>query len=424
MRKMKVLIAGSGGREHALAWKIAQSEWVDQIYIAPGNGGTQQVGINVPIKATDIPELLRFAQEKAIDLTVVGPEKPLAMGIVDVFKRHGLRIFGPTAKAAQIESSKAFAKKLMLQEGIPTAPFMVFSAYHPALNYALSSDEPFVIKVDGLADGKGVYICKNEQEKREALEKVMVKRVHGEAGDRVVIEKHLKGIEVSIHALFDGTTTVMFPASQDHKSLLEHGEGPNTGGMGCYSPVSRFTSDLMSNVKHLIIQTVFSALTKHEILFNACLYPGLMLVNGKPYVLEFNARFGDPEMQVYVRRLNSDLLELLDCCVAGNLEHAHAEWSNCYTACVVLCARGYPEDPDHNAYPIYGLKEAEEIEGVVISHAGTMFDGRVYRTAGGRILNITAVGETLEIALNRTYEGVDIITFEGKNFRKDIGKAS
>jgi len=410
-----VLIIGSGGREHALAWKLAQSSHVGQLYVAPGNGGTHKVAENIPIDATDIVKLVCFAEKNAIDLTVVGPDDPLALGIVDAFQIQGLRIFGPTRAAAQIESSKAFAKKIMCNAGIPTAPFRVFRAYEEALAYIREQGAPIVVKASGLAFGKGAYPCKTLEEAEAALAAIMLDRIHKNAGDEVVVEKFLDGQEISIHAFCDGKTSVLLPPAQDHKQM----RGKNTGGMGAIAPVSWVTDEMLQDIEQQIVQPTIDALTRHGRRFVGCLYPGLKMTKEGPKVLEFNARFGDPETQVYMRLLQTDLLDILEACVDGNLADLSIEWRQGFAVCVVLASLGYPDEYEKNI-PIYGIREAERVPGVVVFHAGTHFTDEL-RTSGGRVLGVTATCNTLHEALDRAYEAVHCIKFEGMQYLEDIG---
>lgn len=415
-----VLLVGSGGREHAIAWKLAQSSRIGKLYVAPGNGGTREFAENVPITAMDIDHLMRFAETKKIDLTVVGPDDPLAAGIVDAFQMLGLPIFGPTRAAAKIEASKASAKKLMQDAGIPTAPFQIFREHREALAHVRARGAPVVVKADGLALGKGAYVCRTLVEAEQALTAIMVHRVHQDAGNEVVVEEYLEGQEISLHALSDGTTSFLFPAAQDHKPVRDGGRGKNTGGMGTIAPVPWVTPAMMQDANRLIVRPALDALAEQERRFTGCLYPGLMMTAEGPRVLEFNARFGDPETQVYMRLLKSDLLNILEACTRGTLAECAVQWHPGFAACIVLASGGYP-DAYKKGMPIQGVSEAERVPGVIVFHAGTssMEDGLI--TSGGRVLGVSAVGATLREALTHAYEAVGRITFKGMHYRLDIG---
>lgn len=416
-----VLVVGSGGREHALAWKLKQSPRIGKLYIAPGNGGTRLVGENVTIDVLDFGNLAKFVSEKNIGLTIVGPDDPLAAGIVDFFEGRGLRIFGPSKAAAQIESSKAFSKGLMKEAKIPTAEFRVFTAHPPALAYVHVHGTPIVIKASGLALGKGVYVCMTMEEAERALQEIMIDRVYKEAGDEVVIEDFLDGPEISLHALVDGLSFVLFPASQDHKQALDGDQGKNTGGMGAIAPTPWVSLEMLGNFEHTVVRPTIDAMNTRGTPFRGLLYPGMKLTVGGAKVLEYNARFGDPEAQVYMRLLKTDLLDLLEACIDRNLSGVQSliEWSRGFAANIVLASGGYP-DAYGKGFPISGVEEAESIPGVVVFHAGTIFD-RDLKTSGGRVLGVSAVGVTLKEALDRAYQAVGKIHFEGMQFRRDIG---
>ncbi|MDO8514271.1 MAG: phosphoribosylamine--glycine ligase [bacterium] len=420
-----VLIIGSGGREHALAWKLKQSPRVGKLYVAPGNGGTGMLAENVDISVMEFEKLARFAEEKRIGLTVVGPDDPLVGGIVDVFKSHGLRIWGPSKEAAQIEGSKAFSKQLMQEAKIPTAEFALFSEPHTALAHVRTHGFPIVIKASGLALGKGVYICRSFEEAEHAITEIMIEKIHKDAGNEVVIEEYLDGPEISIHALTDGITHVLFPSSQDHKRALDGDEGKNTGGMGAIAPVPWVTSQVMTGIDSAVVIPTFEALKKRSIQFQGLLYPGLKVTLDGLKVLEYNARFGDPECQVYMRLLKTDLLDLLDACVDSTVDvvKKSVEWHRGFAANIVLASGGYP-DAYQKGFPITGIEEAEKVEGVVVFHAGTILRGSTLYTNGGRVLGVSAVGGTLKQALDRAYEAVGKIHFEGMHFRRDIGAKS
>lgn len=414
-----VLIIGSGGREHSLAWKLAQSPHIGKLFVAPGNGGTRQVAENVSIDATDIDGLVQFAEKNEIGLTVVGPDAPLALGVVDVFQARGLRIFGPTRAAAEIESSKTFAKNLMNEVGIPTAAFQIFSEYDKALAYVRKHGAPIVVKASGLALGKGAYVCKTLAEAETALAEIMLDRVHKDAGNEVVIEEFLDGQEISIHAFCDGKTSVLLPPAQDHKPIRDGDKGKNTGGMGTIVPVSWVSTETMRAVDEQIIRPTLQALAKRGRPFTGLLYPGLKMTSNGPKALEFNARFGDPETQSYMRLLKTDLLDILEACVDGTLIDLAIEWRSGFAACIVIVSNGYP-DEYKKGVPLRGIAEAERMPSIVVFHAGTSFDGEL-KTSGGRVLGVTAIGDTLRDALDRAYEALRLVQFEGMQYRRDIG---
>ncbi len=417
---MDVLLIGSGGREHALAWKLRQSPRIGKLYIAPGNGGTGNIAENVPIGVMEFEKLADFAIEKKVDFTIVGPDDPLVGGIVDVFKARGLKVWGPVKAAAQIEGSKAFSKELMREAGIPTAEFGVFSKHEEALAYVREKGAPIVIKASGLALGKGVYVCHTLSEAEVALDDIMVKRLLNDAGNQVVVEEYLDGQEVSIHALSDGKTHIMFPTSQDHKTIGEGDTGKNTGGMGTIAPVPWVSSEILKDIEARIVQPTLRALEQHAAPFVGILYPGLKMSSKGPKTLEFNARFGDPETQVYMRLLKSDLLDLLEASADGALASKTIELNSGFAVNIVLASGGYP-DAYKTEFPITGIEEAEKVEGVVVFHAGTKNENSQLVTAGGRVLGVSAIGGTLKQALDRAYEAVGKIHFEGMHFRRDIG---
>jgi len=424
--KLKILIIGGGGREHAIGWKVAQSPRAGKIYFAPGNAGTVQVGENVDIKATDTVGLLNFARRERIDLTLAIPDDPLALGIVDLFQKNGLRIFGPTKDAAQLESSKSFAKNFMKRHNLPTAKFEIFTDYQSAKKYLHTQKLPIVIKASGLALGKGVVICKTLKEAEEALENCFVKKIFGDAGKEVVIEEFLEGREISIHVFSDGEHYSIFPPSQDHKRIGEGNTGPNTGGMGTIAPLSVD----MTRIEKEIIAPTFAALQKEGIEYKGVLYPGLILTKDGPKILEFNARFGDPETQIYMRLLKTDLLDIVDACIDGTLDKVKIEWKKEFACTIVLASGGYPGEYEKGkviTVPTEGRGStiAEAIgrgEGVVIFHAGTIIrDGKLL-TNGGRVLGVSSLGKSLEESLGKAYGAIEKISFEGMYYRKDIGK--
>jgi phosphoribosylamine--glycine ligase len=417
----KVLVIGSGGREHALAWKLARSPNVENIYIAPGNGGTSLLGENVDISVTDIEKLLKFAKNQKIDLTVVGQEAASEAGVVDLFKKNGLLIFGPSKKAARIESSKAYSKDLMKSQNIPTAEYENFEDPNQALDYIKSKSLPIVIKADGLAGGKGVVIAQNLVEAEEAINSIMVKKAFGKSGDKAVVEEFLTGQEVSTHALSDGKTAVMFPSSQDHKQIYDGDIGPNTGGMGVIAPVPWVDGQQIEDAYENIVLPVLDGLKQDGAQFVGCLYPGLMIDGKSIKVLEFNARFGDPEAEVYMRLMDCDFFQLLENCASGRLKKSDIAWKEGYGVSVVLASAGYPEGSSKGDL-IKGVEEAEKLDGVVVFHAGTKRRGNDFVTAGGRVLNVTAIGKTPDEAINKAYSGVKLINFKGMQYRTDIGR--
>ncbi len=414
-----ILIVGSGAREHALAWKLKQSKRVGSVYVAPGNAGTGAFCINVDIPAINIADLAKFASTKNIGLTVVGPDEPLSLGIVDQFQRSGLRIFGPTKAAAKIESSKVFAKKLMQEAGIPTAAYRMFTNAAEASAYAAASHLPIVIKADGLAAGKGVYVCETQESAMQAIDDLMVKKVHGDAGLQVVIEEFLAGDEFSVHAITDGVNYALFPSSQDHKRIGVNDTGKNTGGMGVIAPVPWISPQLMVQIENTIIKPLIRALGDKGAPFKGVLFPGIMLTPKGPVVIELNARFGDPECQTYMRLLETDLLDLLDESVDGGIGASTPRFGTESAVTIVLASAGYPDDYK-TGVTISGLKEAEYIENVVLFHAGTV-QRDTLQTNGGRVFSVTSVGSPLQKALELAYRAINHISFEGKYFREDIG---
>lgn len=413
MAKKNILIIGSGGREHALAWKVAQSPLLGKLYVSPGNPGTASLVENIAIPVNDIPALAAFAQSHDIHLTIVGPDNTLAEGIVDYFQEKGLAIFGPTKHAAEIEWSKAYAKNLMQKYRIPTAQYAVFSSYSQALTYLKQQVFPVVVKADGLALGKGVFICSTLKEGTAALKTLIQDNLLGEAGNRVVIEEYLEGREVSAHAICSGTDFILFHLAQDHKRIGEGNTGPNTGGMGTICPVP----EDFSLVAEIVTKTL-QALKQEGRPFTGCLFPGLMLTKDGPKVLEFNARFGDPETQVYMRLLKTDLLEALLAASEGTLGKAQLIWEPGAAACVVLASAGYPGSSTKGKV-ISGLESIAAP--TVVFQAGTAINDDQLVTAGGRVLNVTSTGKTLQEALQNAYNANEQITFPGKQFRRDIG---
>ncbi|MFN4260583.1 MAG: phosphoribosylamine--glycine ligase [Gemmataceae bacterium] len=461
---MKVLVVGKGGREHALVWKLAQSPRVEPVFCAPGNAGTALDGVNVPIEQNDIEGLVRFAQREHIGLTVVGPEEPLVMGIVDAFQSAGLRIFGPTQAAAQLEASKVFAKKLMRHAHVPTADFHVFD--HPAAarqylesrdyvmlphgrqvgpfpkerlvleggekfyvtpkdnrRYRIAPAEPVVVKADGLAAGKGVIVCATIEEALAAVERIMVREEFGSAGRQIVIEKRLTGEELSILALVAGRTIIPLPPTQDHKPIFDNDEGPNTGGMGAYCPAPLGTPALLDRVEETILVPTVHAMRRARTPFRGVLYAGVMVTNKQPQVLEFNCRFGDPEAQPLLMRLKTDLLDLLEATVDGRLEEFADDqltWDPRPAVCVVLASEGYPGNYAKGRL-ITGLDKAAQLPDVKVFHAGTKLDDGMVFTDGGRVLGVTALGDTLADAQRNAYAAITQIHFHGMYYRRDIG---
>ena len=422
MVKQKILIIGGGGREHAIGWKIKQSEKCGELYFAPGNGGTISLGINIDIKATEIEKLIEFVKKEKIDLTLAIPDDPLALGIVDEFQKEGLRIFGPNKNAAQLEASKAFSKNFMKKHDLPTAKFQVFTNYELAKKYLENHSLPVVIKVSGLALGKGVFICENLEEANLAIKNILIKKTFGDAGNEIVIEEFMTGPEISTHAFTDGKNYSMFPTSQDHKRIGENDSGLNTGGMGTIAPLPFVTKDLLENIEEMIIAPTLKNMRDDGNTFSGVVYPGLMLTKDGPKILEYNARFGDPETQTYMRLLDTDLLEIVNACVDGTLDKLKINWKNLFACTIVIASGGYPENYEKNKI-IYGIDEAEKQENIIIFQAGTKYDdNKNLVTNGGRVLGVTALGDTLEEALNNAYKAVEKISFDKMYYRKDIGK--
>lgn len=418
---MKVLVVGAGGREHALAWKLHQSESVTGVYVAPGNPGTKELATAVPIPADDIPRLVQFARDTGIDLTVVGPDNPLANGIVDQFQLAGLKIFGPTKAAARLESSKSFAKEFMARYGIASPGFAVCDSVNQAIRAVERFGFPTVIKADGLALGKGVVIAHNTREAEQAIHRIMEERLFGDAGNRVVVEEFLQGTECSIHALVDGQNYCLFPTAQDHKALYDGNHGPNTGGMGAFSPSQKLSASELTLIEREILEPFLRGIQAEGIPYQGLLFPGLMLTKRGPAVLEFNARFGDPETQALLPRLSSDLVELLEATISGRLREVTPRWSPAASVCVVLASRGYP-DRAETGKPIVGLPEVSALKDVLVFHAGTRVqEGRIV-TSGGRVLGITGLGDSVLSARRKAYDAVGMIEFDGCYFRRDIGE--
>ncbi|MEF2144590.1 MAG: phosphoribosylamine--glycine ligase [Desulfovibrionaceae bacterium] len=417
---MKILVVGSGGREHALCWKLRQSPRVTQIYAAPGNGGTAQEGVNIPIADDDIPGIIAFAKEKSIDLVVAGPELPLVLGLSDALAREGILCFGPNAYAANLEGSKAFSKIVMRDAGVPTAPFHIFDEYALAREFVLEKGAPLVIKADGLAAGKGVVVAKNLPEALEALDEMMNKKVFGSAGDRVVVEETLVGEECSFLAFCDGENYAVLPSSQDHKAVGEGDTGPNTGGMGAYSPAPILQPEKYEAMAELVIRPILRHMADQGQPYKGVLYAGLMFTENGVMVLEYNVRFGDPECQPLLMRLDGDLLEIMLACIHGELDKIEVKARPETAMGVVMAAEGYPR-----SYPkgmeITGITEAEQAQDVKVFQAGTKADGKRIVTSGGRVLCVTALGEDLADAKKRAYQALDKVHFEKSYHRRDIG---
>jgi phosphoribosylamine--glycine ligase len=416
---MKVLVIGGGGREHALAWKLSQSPKVEKVYCAPGNAGISGIAECVDIKGDDVDALLDFVKYNWIDLTVVGPEAPLTAGVVDTFIKDNRRIFGPDAKGAQLEGSKIFAKDFMQNYGIPTAEYKSFTSYAQAEEYVRLKGAPIVVKADGLAAGKGVIVAETVDEAISALKLIMKDKAFGDAGNRILVEQCLKGEEASFMIVTDGETVVPLATSQDHKQIFDGDKGPNTGGMGAYSPAPILDSALIGVVMETIIYPMMKGLKRERINYRGVIYVGLMICNGKPYVLEYNCRFGDPEAQPILMRLDSDLLELLKATAEGRLKDADVSWKEDTAICVVLASGGYP-GPYGKGTAINGLESFKDSRDVVVFHAGTSFKNGEVVTSGGRVLGVTALGKDIVSAKESVYKAVEKISFEGMQYRTDI----
>ncbi len=418
---MKVLVVGGGGREHTLVWKLSQSPKISELYCAPGNGGISKLATCVDIKATDIDGIVNYSRENKIDLVVVAPDDPLAAGMVDKLEEAGIRAFGPVKAAAIIEGSKAFSKDLMKKYNIPTAGYSVFESSSEALSYIDECGAPIVVKADGLALGKGVIIAKTVAEAKDAVNGMMNDKLFGNAGNKVVIEEFIEGPEVSILAFTDGKTVVPMVSSQDHKRAFDNDQGPNTGGMGTFSPSPLYDAKLADYCMKEIFVPTIEAMNKEGRKFKGVLYFGLMLTKDGPKVLEYNARFGDPETQVVIPRLKTDLLEIFEAIIDERLSDIKIEWDDNAAVCVVAASGGYP-----GKYPtgleINGLDAAQADGNTIVFHAGTSFKDEKFHTAGGRVLGVTAVEKTMDLAINKAYAGIEKINFEGIHYRKDIGR--
>ena len=419
--KLKILIIGSGGREHAIGWKVKQSENAGQVFFAPGNAGTAEIGTNIDIKSTDIKALLEFAHKEQINLTLALPDDPLALGIVDTFERAGLRIWGPTKDSAELEWSKAYAKEFMHRHNLPTAKFQIFTDYNLAKNYVDIQSLPIVIKASGLALGKGVIIAQNKEEAYKALEDMLVKRTFGGSGKEVVIEEFLTGPEISTHIFSDGNTYSIFPTSQDHKKIGEGDTGLNTGGMGTIAPLPFVNNETLQIIEKQIISPTLEGMKKDGRPFKGLIYPGLILSNDGPKILEYNARFGDPETQTYMRLLDTDILDIFNACIDGTLGNLEIKWKSLSVCTVILASEGYPEKYEKGKV-ISGIMEAQQDKDIVIFHAGTKIMDKDLVTNGGRVLSVSATGENLEEALAKAYKAIEKISFEGMQYRRDIGQ--
>ena len=420
---MKVLVVGSGGREHAIVWKLAQSPKADKIYCAPGNAGIASIAECVPIKATDVVKMADFAEEKQIDLTVIGMDDPLMLGIVDEFEKRGLRVFGPRANAALIEGSKVFSKNLMKKYQIPTAAYEEFTDPEAARNYIRENKKyPLVLKADGLALGKGVLICGSEAEALAGVDEIMVDQKFGSAGNQMVIEEFLTGQEVSVLSFCDGKTVKTMVSAQDHKRAFDNDQGLNTGGMGTFSPSQYYTKEYEEKAIETIFQKTVDAMNAEGRTFKGVIYYGLMLTEDGPKVLEYNARFGDPETQVILPRLKTDLVDIFEACIDGCLDQLDIQWEDNAAVCVVLASGGYPVSYQ-KGYPIQGLNAFDGRDDMMIFHAGTAFNekGEIV-TSGGRVLGIVALGDNLKDAIDKAYAHVDEVTFKDAFYRHDIGR--
>ena len=417
---MKVLVIGSGGREHALCWKIAQSEQVQKIYCAPGNGGTRTVAENVDIKANEMDRLLDFALLNSIDLTIVGPEEPLVLGIVDKFEENGLRVFGPNKSCARLEGSKEFSKIFMEKYNIPTAKYRSYTDYKEAIKGLEGFTYPLVIKADGLCLGKGVIICNSEVEAKDSLKEILQDKVFGDEGKKVVIEEFLDGVEASLLCFVTDGEIIPMESAKDYKKIYDNDQGPNTGGVGCYSPSPLFTDEINKKIEKSVLKNISEGLMKEGLNFKGILFIGFMIVNGEPKVLEFNVRFGDPETEVLLPRLDSDIVKIFQKTIDGSLSHSDLIWNEKSCVCVVMTSDGYP-----NSY-----EKGKEInidedldEEIIIFHNGTIFTNKLL-TNGGRVLSITALGENIQNARERLYKNMNMINFQGASYRLDIGSVN
>ncbi|MCX5687946.1 MAG: phosphoribosylamine--glycine ligase [Candidatus Omnitrophica bacterium] len=417
---MRILVIGSGGREHAIAWKLSQSEKVGKIFCAPGNGGMKDIAELVDIKADDILGLLRFAKKNNIDLTVVGPEKPLVKGIVDIFEENGLKAFGPFKNVAMLEGSKVFSKNAMKRFNLATSDFKVFGEAAEAKKYLNKIGVPIVIKADGLASGKGVIIPKTIIEGEKAIDDIMTKKIFGDSGSRIILEGCLEGEEASILVFTDGKTIVPLKSSQDHKRIFDNDAGANTGGMGAYSPAPVVTELMLNEVIKNVFRPVIDGLREEGGVYKGILYAGLMITKDGPMVLEFNVRFGEPETQAILPRLKTDPLDIMLACVDGTLDNINVKWDDSPCISVVCASKGYPDEYEKGKQ-IFGLEEAGKIKDVIVFHAGTKNENGKIFTSGGRVLGVTALGDDIKSAKAKAYSAIDCIKFEGMQYRKDIG---
>jgi len=418
---MKILVVGGGGREHALVWKIAQSPLVEKIYCAPGNPGTADLAENLPIRADEIEKLLEFAWRERIDLTVVGPEQPLSLGIVDIFENHDLKVFGPRKNAAYIEGSKAFSKDLMQKYNVPTAAYGVFTDIEEAEEFIDRTGVPIVVKADGLAAGKGVIIAQTREEAVGAVKSMLSGNAFGSAGSRVVIEEFLTGEEASFLVITDGKNIIPLASAQDHKAVFDDDKGPNTGGMGAYSPAPVVTEAIHDIAMAEVLRRTVDGMAAEGRPYQGVLYAGLMVKNGQVKTLEFNARFGDPECQPLLMRMKSDIVPVLLAVANGDLSGVEIEWHDKAAVCVVMASEGYPGEY-RTGDVISGLDAAAQLDDVYVFHAGTSLKGGCCVTNGGRVLGVTALGDTVEKAIVNAYRGVGAISWPGVHFRRDIGK--
>ncbi len=424
---MKILLVGSGAREHALAWKIKQSPLCDRLFIAPGNPGMAALGELVAVKANDVAGLVKAAVDLQVELVVVGPEDPLALGLVDALAEKKIKAFGPTRAGAQLEADKAFSKKMMRDASIPTGEGRTFTSLKSAIAFIETRTEPLVVKAAGLAKGKGVLVCSDPVEALDAVRNIMEKKIFGDAGNTVVIEERLEGAEISLLAFVDGVNAYLMEGAQDHKRIGENDTGPNTGGMGAYSPAPLLTDNIIEKVQREVIVPLMDSLRRNEIDFRGILYTGLMLTAGGPKVLEFNARFGDPECQALMMRLQSDLVEVILATVDQKLDQVTLQWDPRTAVTVVVASEGYGWKPDEQVkkgVEITGLDEAAKVKDVMIFQGGTAREGGKLVTAGGRVLSVTALGDSIEEARNKAHEAIGKIHFDGMQYRKDIGAKS
>nr|MBU1328337.1 phosphoribosylamine--glycine ligase [Candidatus Omnitrophota bacterium] len=417
---MKVLVIGSGGREHAIVWKLSQSKKVKKIFCAPGNSGIKEIAELVDVKPDDVPRLLDFAKNNKIDLTVVGPEAPLVKGIVDIFNENGLKAFGPFKDVAMLEGSKVFSKNVMEKFGLATADFKIFDNPNDAKKYLNEIGVPIVIKADGLAAGKGVIIPKTIEEGLKAIDSIMVERIFGDSGNKIILEDCLEGEEASMLVFTDGKTIVPLESSQDHKRIFDKDKGPNTGGMGAYSPAPVVTKDMLEEIIKNVFRPVVDGLKKEGKVYKGVLYAGLMITKNGPVVLEFNVRFGDPETQAILPRLRSDLADIMMACVDGTLDKIDVKWDESPCISVVCASKGYPDEYEKNK-EIFGLEEAKKIKDVIVFHAGTKNENGKILTNGGRVLGVTSLGKDIRSAKLNAYKAIEHLKFEGMQYRKDIG---